>query len=108
MYIQHLASKERGIDKRNILTYALCMLSILSIAMVALDITNVVTAVSKVCIHNNNFSVYYTGQAALPSDPTESILVRLEALSYTANTVVGLTDFISQGILVRINLCSTF
>ena len=38
MYIQHQASKESGIDKKNILHYALCILYILSTVMVALDV----------------------------------------------------------------------
>src|SRR5882757_6074073 len=61
IYIQHQASKELGIDKRNVLLYALCILYILSVVTVALDATRVMLgAVSKSCIrvdHSNNFPI---------------------------------------------------
>jgi len=61
IYIQYQASKELGIDKRNVLLYALCILYILSVVTVALDATRVMLgAVSKSCIrvdHYNNFSI---------------------------------------------------
>ena len=98
MYIQYHASKEL---KNNVVIYALGVLYILSTATFVLDITSVVAEVSRPCIHNNRLSVY-TGKVTIPSDPTESLLFRLEALSYTSNTITGLCDFISQGILVCI------
>lgn len=59
MYIRHRASKELDIDKRNILLYALCILYILSTAMVVGDVTGFAMAkVSKTCIDHHNFSVY--------------------------------------------------
>ena len=55
MYIQHQASKGFGIDKRNILLYALCILYILSAVTIALDVvlTLVLNEVSRSCIHYN-------------------------------------------------------
>lgn len=57
MYIQYQASKELGIDKRNVLLYALSVLYILSTATVALDLTHL-AIVGKICTHHNKFSVY--------------------------------------------------
>ena len=105
MYIQFQPSKGPGINKKNVVIYALGILYILSTAMFALDITSIAIQVSRSCLHNNKLSVY-TGQATTPSDPKESFLFRFEALTYTSNTIIGLCDFISQGILVCINLYS--
>ena len=107
MYIQFQPSKEPRINKRNIIIYTLGILYILSTVVFVLDITSFVVEVSKSCIHNNKSSLY-TGQATTsPSDSKESLsMSRLEALSYTKNTLIGLCDFISQGILVCINLHS--
>ena len=57
IYMQYHASKELGINKRNIFVYALCILYMLSTAMIALDVTCHVV-VSKTCIHHNNFSLH--------------------------------------------------
>ena len=105
MYIQFQPSNGPGINKKNVVVYALGILYIISTAMVALDIASVVVEVSRSCIHNNKLSVY-TGQATTPSDPKESLLFRYEALIYTSNTIIGLCDFVSQGILVCISLYS--
>jgi hypothetical protein len=57
IYIQYQASKELGIDKRDVLLYALCILYILSAVTVALDVTHVMhDTVSKSCIdHYDHF-----------------------------------------------------
>ena len=57
MYIQHQASKELGIDRKNILLYALCILYVLSIVTVVLDITKfiVFSKVSKIPLIIANF-----------------------------------------------------
>ena len=102
MYIQYHASKELGIDKRNILFYAVCILYILSTASFILDIADTVTQVSETCIHNNNFSVN-TAQALTILSPSKSNLFRLQSLYYTTITVSTLCDFIAQGILVGLN-----
>ena len=102
MYIQYHASKELGIDKRNILLYAVCILYILSTATFAIDISGTVIQVSKTCIHNNYFYVNTT-QALTLLNPSKSNLFRLKALKYTQTTVDSLCDFISQGILVSLN-----
>ena len=105
MYIQHQASKESGIDKRNILLYALCILYILSAVTVALDVVLffALNEVSKSCIHYNRFFIYTVQILTAPS-PSESSLFRYGA--HASITVAGLCDFISQGILVCINLHS--
>ena len=103
MYIQYHASKELGIDKRNILFYAVCILYILSTATFILEITNTVTQVSKTYIHNNNFFYVNTAQVLTSLSPSKSNLFRLQALYYTLVTVSNLCDFISQGILVGLN-----
>jgi hypothetical protein len=46
MYIQHQA--ELGIDKRNVVLYALCILYILSTATVVLNMTRFVILVSNI------------------------------------------------------------
>ena len=61
MYMQYHALKELGIDKKNILLYALCILYILSTAIVVLDATRHV-AVSKTCIHYDRI-LLFTPQA---------------------------------------------
>ena len=99
MYIHTHASKELGIDKRDILLYAICILYILSTVSFIVDITCNVTQVSKTCIHNNNF---YVNTAQVLS-PSESNLFRLKVLYCTAGTAGTLCDFISQGILVGLN-----
>ena len=99
MYIQFQPSKGPGINKKNVVIYALGILYILSTVMLVLDVTGVVIEVSKSFIHNNKFSVY-TRQGTTPSDPKGSLWFRFEALTYTSNTIIGLCDFISQGILV--------
>ena len=88
MYIQHHTSKELGIDKRNILFYAVCILYTLSTASFIVDTTGTVTQVSKTCIRSNNFSAN-----------TAQVL----AFYYTSITANALCDFISQGILVGLN-----
>ena len=102
MYIQYHASKELGIDKRNIAFYAVCILYILSTASFILDKTDNVTQVSKNCTDNNNFDVN-TAQLLSSLSPSKSNLFRLQTLGYTQMTVDALCDFISQGILVGLN-----
>ena len=102
MYIQYHASKELGIDKRNILSYAVCILHILSTVSFIVDTAGTVTQVSRTCIHNNNFYVD-TAQVLSILSPRKSNLFRLQALYYTSTTVSTLCDFISQGILVSLN-----
>ena len=102
MYIQYHTSKELGIDKRNVLLYAVCILYILSTVSFILDTTGTVIQVSKTCIHNNNFSVN-TAQVLASLSPSKSNLFRLQAVYYTSVTVNTLCDFISQGILVGLN-----
>jgi len=82
MYIQFQPSKGPGSNKKSIVIYALSILYILSTAMFVLDITSAVV------------------EATTPSDPKGPLLSRLEALSYKKNTIIGLCDFISQGILI--------
>jgi len=79
MYIQYHLSKE---IKNNVVIYALSILYILSTVIFGFDITSVVA------------------KATIPSDPTESPLFQLEEPAYTSNTIIGLCDFISQGILI--------
>ena len=69
IYMQYHASKELGINKRNISVYALSILYMLSTATIAFDVTRHVT-VSKTCIHPNNFSVYTTIWVGPRSDHT--------------------------------------
>jgi hypothetical protein len=59
MYIQYQASKELGIDKRDIVFYALCLLYILSVVTVALDATRIILdAVSKSCIRVDHYNIF--------------------------------------------------
>ena len=102
MYIQYHASKELGIDKRNILLYAICILYILSTVLFIVDTTGIVTQVSKTCIHNNNFYVNIA-QRLTSLSPSKSNLFRLQVLYNTSTTANALCDFISQGILVGLN-----
>jgi len=84
MYIRHQASKELGIDKRNILLYPLCILYILSTVAVTLDV--VWPLMSK--------------KISTTLSPSEPILFRLEVADCMLITVNALCDFISQGILI--------
>ena len=59
MYIHHQASKELGIDKRNIILYALCILYALSSATIVIDTTRfILSIVSKICIDYDNLSIH--------------------------------------------------
>ena len=73
IYMQYHILKERSIEKRTIFLYALGVLYTLSSAIIVLDVTDhVLKAVSKICIHHNNISLYTTmrvaagGPSALP------------------------------------------
>ena len=99
MYIHYHASKEFGIDKRDILLYAVCILYILSTVSFIVDN---VTQVSKTCTHNNNFYVN-SAQVLTRLSPSESNLFRLQVLYNTSTTANALCDFISQGILVGLD-----
>ena len=103
MYIQdHASLKELGIDKRNILFYAVCILYILSTASFILDTTGKITQVSKTCIYKNDFSVN-TAQVLTSLSPSKSNVFRSQVLDDTSTTASALCDFISQGILVGLN-----
>ena len=67
LYLRYRPSKELGIDKRNILLYALCTLYILSTALFLVDVTGFAVAkVSKTCIYHHKFSVYAVTMHAGP------------------------------------------
>ena len=69
IYMQYHVSKELGINKRNIILYALCILYMLSTVMVIFDVTRYVT-VSKPCIHPHNFPLHITIWVVLPFNHT--------------------------------------
>ena len=97
MYIQFQASKRLGLDKRNIVPYALFILYILSAVMVVLDITRfLVIEVSETCIYNHSKFPFYTGQVI--TSGTNSLY--LYRLIYASSIIDVLCDFISQAILV--------
>ena len=96
MYIQFQASKRLGIDKRNIILYALSILYILSAATAVLDMTRfMVTEVSETYIYNRSKFSVYTSQVI--TSGTSPLLYRL---IYASSIIEALCDFISQAILV--------
>ena len=109
MYIRCQASKELGIGRRNILFYVLCILYILSTTSVVLDTTlslllnKVSKTLAKLVFILTIFFVY-NGQITRLGDSEESLLFRFKALNYTSNTINGMCNFISQGVLVCISL----
>ena len=104
MYIQFQASKRLGIDKRNIVLYALSILYILSAVMVVLDITRfLVIEVSDTYIYNRSKFSVYTSQVITSLSGTSLLLYRL---IYASSIIDALCDFISQAILVCTNFLS--
>ena len=99
IYMQCQTSEEFSIKKRNVLLYALSVLYILSSATIVLDVTEL--TVSKIFIHHNSlfFTLLIFGQDWYPT----TSLVPGFRLDYASQTIIGLCDFISQAILVRIN-----
>jgi len=83
MYLQYQVSKELGIDKRDVVFYALCILYILSVVTVALDATRIM------------LGAYFVGLSLSSS----RLLLSLH-LVYASTTINGLCDFISQAILI--------
>lgn len=112
VYIQYHVSQELGIqiDKRNVFLYLLCILYLLSTATIILQILPLlqlaaIPNVSKSWIIT--FLSIYTrlfGQISKSSSNEISLQPLALHLFYVLSTINGLCDFISQAILVSINL----
>ena len=72
MYIHYQASKELGIDKRNIILYALCILYVLSSATIVMDTTRfILSTVSKICIDYDNLSIHNIRRSSIWVPPAQ-------------------------------------
>ena len=102
IYMQYHISKEFSIEKRNIkFLYALGVLYTLSCAIIALDVTDHV-AVSKLASIITIF--FFTLLYGQENHPTTPLAIQQLRWGNVEGTIIGLCDFISQTILVCINL----
>ena len=83
--------------QKNVVFYALCLLYVFSFASVVLEVTRFIYVSNNFTYHNNFFTPSVAQLGAI------GLQLRLDLLETTLN---GLCDFISQAILVRINIVS--
>ena len=99
IYMQCHISKELGIEKRNIFLYALGVLYTLCSAIIAFDVAEQVTVSKFGSIITAFLFTLLSGQIqlALPLVPERRLYI-------VSTAIIGLCDFISQAVLVCINL----